>query len=100
MVKNALEAMGEDGPVALTAVGHESNVIFSVNNPGTIPRRVQPSVFKRSFSTKGDDRGLGTYSMRLLGEHYLGGEVWFSSSKKLGTTFFISLPTSGPTAEA
>jgi sensor histidine kinase regulating citrate/malate metabolism len=48
-------------------------------------------VFMRSFSTKGVQRGLGTYSMKILGEQYLGGKVDFETNPKNGTTFYIDL---------
>ena len=53
---------------------------FWVNNPAVMPREVQLQVFKRSFSTKGSGRGIGTYSMRLLVSRYLGGSVDFEST--------------------
>jgi sensor histidine kinase regulating citrate/malate metabolism len=68
-------------------------VIFFVHNDQFMPKEVQLQVFKRSFSTKGKDRGLGTYSIKLLGERYLKGKVWFETDLKNGTTFLISLPT-------
>ena len=46
-----------------------------------MPRQVQLQIFKRSFSTKGAARGLGTYSMRLLSERYLKGVVSFTGEK-------------------
>jgi sensor histidine kinase regulating citrate/malate metabolism len=49
-------------------------------------------IFQRSFSTKGAGRGLGTYSIKLLGERYLHGTVSFASSAEQGTIFQISLP--------
>lgn len=46
------------------------------------------SVFKRYFSTKSKSgRGIGTYSMKLFGERYLGGKVGFYCSE--GVTVFI-----------
>lgn len=101
MVKNALEAVrpGETvtlscGPGRRTCKGGEceAGVRFSVHNPGLIPYGDQLQIFQRSFSTKGEDRGLGTYSIKLLTEHYLGGEVGFSSTSSGGTTFYIILP--------
>jgi len=41
-------------------------------------------VFNRSFSIKGGDRGLGTYSIKLLSERYLNGEVGFTSEEGTG----------------
>jgi signal transduction histidine kinase len=53
--------------------------------------RVRAHVFQRSFSTKGTGRGLGTYSIKLLTERYLGGRVWFESAEGQGTTFHVEL---------
>jgi sensor histidine kinase regulating citrate/malate metabolism len=52
-----------------------------------MPDDVQLQVFKRSFSTKGAGRGLGTYSMKLLSEQYLNGRIALISSPQAGTTF-------------
>ena len=60
-----------------------------------MPDEVQLQLFQRSFSTKGQTgRGIGTYSMKLLGERYLGGRVEFISRHPEGTTFTLSLPKS------
>lgn len=96
MVKNALEATPEGGTVV---VEHEvdEGPVFQVRNPGAMSEGVALQVFRRSFSTKGDvGRGLGTYSMKLFGERYLGGRVDFTSSEQEGTTFRIRLPAGGP----
>lgn len=93
MIKNALEASlpGETISVAYSRVSE--GPMFAVNNQGAMPEDVALRVFKRSFSTKGQKgRGLGTYSMKLFGERYLGGQVYFETSKDKGTTFFIRLP--------
>lgn len=92
MLKNALEAIDLDHEVNIGCNQHNNNIMFSVHNPGNIPADVQKQIFQRSFSTKGDDRGLGTYSMRLLSEKYLNGKVNFTSSELAGTIFRISLP--------
>lgn len=96
LVKNALEATptGAKVTVGCRVVGGE--ILFSVHNPGFIPREVQLQLFNRSFSTKGADRGLGTYSVRLLAESYLGGRVAFATSLEEGTTFQVTLPLGGP----
>ena len=68
-------------------------MVFSVHNPGVMPDEVQLQIFQRSFSTKAaTGRGIGTHSMRLLGERYLGGEVTFVSQEPEGTVFRLSLP--------
>jgi hypothetical protein len=92
MLKNALEATSPGEIVNITCEGEQDAVAFSVRNPGAMPNDVQLQVFKRSFSTKGKDRGLGTFSMKLFAERYLGGEVSFSSHPGTGTTFTVRLP--------
>ena len=91
MAKNALEATGKGGTVTLSAVRSDGSVVFKVHNPTAMPRDVQLQLFQRSFSTKGNGRGIGSYSIKLLGENYLGGEVGFESSEEIGTVFFIKL---------
>lgn len=92
MTKNALEATEENQTITLRAKKLSEGIEFSVHNPGVMPEKVQLQIFDRSFSTKGGNRGLGTYSIRLLGEEYLGGKVSFHSDEETGTTFNIFLP--------
>lgn len=94
MVKNALEACEAGDTVTLGCRATAGGVEFWVYNPNFIPRRVQLQVFQRSFSTKAKDRGLGTYSMKLLSERYLQGRVRFTSSQAEGTVFTAIYPES------
>lgn len=96
MVKNALEATTAGGTVTLGCRADGGSVRFDVHNPATIPRQVALQIFRRSFSTKAPDRGLGTYSMKLIGERYLGGAVSFTTSEDAGTTFSAVLPVTFP----
>jgi signal transduction histidine kinase len=71
----------------------DKDVSFHVWNHQAIPPRNRLRIFQRNFSTKSDSgRGLGTYSMKLFGETYLGGEVGCVSSETDGTTFHLRLP--------
>ena len=92
MVKNALEASGRGATVTVSCEEIDDGVRFWVHNPGFIPRNVQLQLFHRSYSTKGEGRGLGTFSMKLLTEKYLGGKINFISTRAGGTTFMVSLP--------
>lgn len=93
MIKNALEASGDRDKVE---VGYRPEgfalVRFFVRNKGVMPRATQMQIFQRSFSTKGQDRGIGTYSMKLLTERYLGGKVHFISNEEQQTLFWIDIP--------
>ena len=93
MIKNALEACQPGQTVTLGCERRADRVEVWVHNPNPIPRKVQLQIFQRSYSTKGTGRGLGTYSMKLLGERYLKGTVTFTSGAE-GTTFRISCPAS------
>ncbi|MEX0980837.1 MAG: HAMP domain-containing sensor histidine kinase [Bacteroidales bacterium] len=92
MIKNALEASEEKDTVTVGATQTGHQLRFWVHNPGYMPRETQLQIFERSYTTKGHGRGLGTFSMKLLGESCLGGKVDFSSEEETGTTFWIDLP--------
>lgn len=93
LTKNALEATRPGQAVTLTCrPGPDDSVEFLIHNPGLIPRDSQLQIFQRSYSTKGSGRGLGTYTVKLLTEQYLGGKVGFKSSAEEGTVFTVCLP--------
>ncbi len=96
MLRNALEATSAGNTVSLSCVRNGPSIVFNVNNPGCMPRSTQLQLFQRSFSTKGTGRGIGCFSMKLFGEKYLKGKVWFSTSEEEGTTFYISIPIMFP----
>jgi nitrogen-specific signal transduction histidine kinase len=95
MIKNALEA---EPAGAVITVGvdrvEDGRWALWVRNPTVIPRTVQLQVFQRSFSTKGEGRGLGAYSIKLLTERFLKGEASFTSTGEAGTEFRITIPSS------
>ncbi len=96
MVVNALEASATGESVQVEFLTRDGQPTFTVHNPAGIPEAVAARIFRRSFSTKGGGRGLGTQSMKLLGERYLGGSVAVTSSEDHGTTFSITLPVPSP----
>lgn len=92
MLKNALEATPENGTVEMGLTPNNDGVSFWIQNPVFMPRDVQLQVYQRSFSTKGRNRGLGTYSMKLITEKYLKGKIGFVSGKDVGTRFYVWIP--------
>jgi signal transduction histidine kinase len=92
MIKNALESTLEQGAIQLGCQHQNQEVVFWVHNQAYIPEDVQLQIFQRSFSTKGPNRGHGTYSIRLLTERYLHGRVSFESNHSFGTIFQVFLP--------
>jgi K+-sensing histidine kinase KdpD len=92
MLKNALEASKSGQTIKIGCMENNKFYKFFVHNNSVMPEGVKYQVFQRSFSTKSVNRGLGTYSMKLLGEKYLKGNVGFTSLVGEGTYFFIELP--------
>lgn len=97
MIRNALEASAAGECVTIQCVERGPEVEFRVHNPAVMPELVQLQIFHRSFSTKGQaGRGVGTHSIKLLGERYLRGRVSFTTGESEGTTFRICLPKAFP----
>lgn len=53
---------------------------------------IQLQIFQRSFSTKDETRGTGTYSIKMFTEQYLNGKVSFVSNEEERTVFSVFLP--------
>ena len=92
IVKNALEASDRGETVTLSTDHDKNNVFFYIHNNYFIPQDIQLQLFHRSFSTKCKGRGMGTYSMKLLGEKYLNGKISFNSTLDRGTVFTAAFP--------
>ena len=95
-LKNALEetSSGEKVTIGFSrdTASIPGNSKIWVKNPFYMPEGIQQQIFRRSFSTKGENRGLGTYSMKLLTENYLKGTVSFVSTPEEGTVFTVTIP--------
>lgn len=95
MVKNACEAeAGSGSTITVRGRACDGKVVYSVHNDSVMPDSIKSRVFIYGNSTKGTGRGLGTYSMKLIGENYLGGRVWFRSEEGFGTEFYFELAKS------
>lgn len=92
LLKNALEASTVDEEVIIGCEKSGNGIAFFVKNKAVLSEEVKSQIFQRFFSTKGQGRGLGTYSVRILVEEHLNGQVNFESSEKTGTIFRIILP--------
>ena len=92
MLINAFEATDEGGQVKSWVERSPAGVTFFVWNRNAIPKDITKRIFQRNFSTKPENgRGLGTYSMKLFGEEFLGGKVDFTTSDSEGTVFRFCL---------
>ena len=93
MLINALEATPPQTGVKLWMEQDEEDLIFYVWNAQKIPDDIATRIFQLNFSTKAKTgRGIGTYSMKLLGEKVLGGQVSFTTSADEGTIFTLKVP--------
>ncbi len=91
LLKNALEASTKGENIVISTFPIANSVVFNIQNPKVIPQEIQLQIFQRSFSTKGNGRGIGTYSVKLFTENYLKGKVSFVSNKEQGTIFTLKL---------
>ncbi|HPY96530.1 MAG TPA: HAMP domain-containing sensor histidine kinase [Candidatus Cloacimonadota bacterium] len=93
MLKNALEAAVSGDIVRIGCnITEENRISFYTHNPQVMNEDIKANIFKKVYSTKGKNRGLGTYSIRILTENYLSGSATFESEPGKGTTFTITLP--------
>jgi signal transduction histidine kinase len=92
MLKNALEASLNGEVVLIKAYNDNEYIFIDVHNNAVIPENVKSQIFQRNYSTKAKDRGLGTYSMKLLTEKYLQGEISFISNEIDRTIFKLKIP--------
>jgi signal transduction histidine kinase len=92
MLINAFEASDEGDEVKVSLDLSSGNITFLIWNRQAIPPDIAKRIFQRNFSTKADiGRGLGTFSMKLFGEEFLGARVNFKTSESEGTVFSLSL---------
>jgi len=102
LCKNAVDAMGSSGTVAIKILrGNEGKVFIDVSDTGKgIPRSKLAMVFKAGFTTKKRGWGLGLTLAKRIIETYHNGKIFVKSSEEnIGTTFRISLdaaPHSNP----
>ncbi|WP_198013948.1 PAS domain-containing sensor histidine kinase [Desulforegula conservatrix] len=92
MIKNAIEASVPGETITMGCRKDDESIFFWIHNNTYMPENIRLQVFKRSFSTKGTGRGLGTYSMKYLTDKYLKGSISFSTSEPEGTVFEAQYP--------
>jgi nitrogen fixation/metabolism regulation signal transduction histidine kinase len=97
LVKNAIEALPEDGAGTVTLDAYaetkrdKDGVVLAVADTGVgMPEEVRTKIFTPYFTTKSEGTGLGLAIVeRIVSEH--GGTIDVASSNA-GTTFFVWLP--------
>jgi nitrogen-specific signal transduction histidine kinase len=94
LCKNAIDAMGNTGTIAIKILrGNEGKVFIDVSDTGKgIPRSKLDQVFRPGFTTKKRGWGLGLTLAKRIIEAYHNGKIFVKSSEEnLGTTFRIVL---------
>lgn len=101
LCKNAVDAMGSTGTIAIKILrGNEGKVFIDVSDTGKgIPRSKLGMVFKAGFTTKMRGWGLGLTLAKRIIETYHNGKIFVKSSdENLGTTFRIALDAASYTS--
>lgn len=94
LCKNAVDAMGSSGNIAIKILrGNEGKVFIDVSDTGKgIPRSKISLVFRPGFTTKKRGWGLGLTLAKRIIETYHSGKIFVKSSEEnAGTTFRIAL---------
>lgn len=92
IMTNAFEATPA-GKIIKAGVRLKDKIVcYWITSVNELSDEARHQIFQRSYSTKGPNHGLGTYSARLLVTKYLKGQVYFKSDKSNGTTFYIEVP--------
>jgi signal transduction histidine kinase len=94
LCKNAVDAMGNAGTIAIKILrGSEGKVFIDISDTGKgIPKSNVTNVFKPGFTTKKRGWGLGLALAKRIIELYHKGKIFVKSSDEIqGTTFRIEL---------
>lgn len=94
LCKNAVDAMGNTGTIAIKILrGSDGKVFIDLSDTGKgIPKKMIGSVFRPGFTTKKRGWGLGLTLAKRIIEIYHEGRIFVKSSEEnQGTTFRIEL---------
>jgi len=94
LCKNAVDAMGSTGTIAIKILrGNDNKVFIDISDTGKgIPKTMIANVFKPGFTTKKRGWGLGLTLAKRIIELYHEGKIFVKSSEEnSGTTFRIEI---------
>lgn len=94
LCKNAVDAMGNSGTIAIKILrGNEGKVFIDISDTGKgIPRSKIQMVFRPGFTTKKRGWGLGLTLAQRIVDTYHNGKIFVKASEEnQGTTFRIAL---------
>lgn len=92
LLRNAREAVGENGRISLTAERQKDAVIIRCKDNGCgIPENIIDTIFDPFVTYKENGTGLGLSSSKQIVEAH-GGSIFAESSPETGTVFTVTLP--------
>jgi PAS domain S-box-containing protein len=92
IIKNAIEAIRENGTIQLKSMTKGSIIEFSFTDSGIgIPERVLPKLFAPLVTTKAKGMGMSLATSKRIVEAH-GGKIYVESAVGKGTIFTIALP--------
>jgi hypothetical protein len=94
LIKNALDAISNDGVIEIKILSKDKQTIIDVSDNGKgIMKRNFKKVFKPGFTTKSRGWGLGLSLTKRIIEEYHKGKIFVLNSEiNKGTTFRIIIP--------
>lgn len=93
LLRNSLDAAGENTVIAIDLNSGEKNATVSITNDGVVPQEIRPLFFdKFSTSGKAHGNGLGTFSARLIARTQGGDIAMETSDQENTTTLTVTLP--------
>ena len=96
LISNAIQSYKpeEEKYIKLQARQDKGNIIITVQDFGPgIPEEVQAKMFKEMITTKGKNgTGLGLYMSRSNIQAHFNGDLTYTTSAGIGTTFSIKIP--------
>jgi signal transduction histidine kinase len=92
LIKNATEAIGQSGVIAVRTYATQRYAYFEVvDNGAGINKEDQSVIFNPNFSTKDGGTGLGlAMSKKIILAHK--GDIRFASVESIGSTFTVQIP--------
>ena len=98
LIENAIKYSDPNGKVFITIKEESEFLQMSVKDTGTgISEDGKDKIFQKFYrDTEAQKRevtgtGVGLYTVKQIIEK-MGGEIWFESTQKQGTTFFFTVP--------
>jgi signal transduction histidine kinase len=94
LFKNAQQAIPSDriGKISIELQRLNNEAVISITDNGVgIAEELKDKIFYPNFSTKTEGMGLGLAMSKNIIESF-NGTIYFETSEKTGTTFYIKLP--------